>query len=631
MLSMIKNWGLKQKMLLIAIVPAAIILTVTILFFSFNVRKDFISDTKKIADSETQKYGLQIKVVLDQALKTTEAVAVTFIESLDLPANHRDSLNKKLIQSLIRNNPDYLSVFQNWEIKALDPSYNKKNGRYRTAAFILNNQIVYQRELADTTDEEVNNEYTKFKILKKQNVSDPYYDEVNPELKGILMIGLATPFIVNNDFLGEIGVDLSLNKIQDLVQTVNPFESSSAYLVSMNNMLISHTEPQYFNKNILELNKDYEEEYTFALKEIRENRSYSFIKILENGKKVYVSIVPIPLAQDGTVWALATETPLGALTKKSDSLFLLTILIGIIGLSFLTVFLYFTANSLGKRIVEIIRFSERISRGDLTSRISAGSNDEMGMLARAVNTLSDKLKEIAGTLYNGSKQINETSRYIKKFSLEMSEGSGNQASSAEEIMASIEQMNANISSNSENSKTTESIAQQALEGIKQGSESARQTLSFINEILSKTGIIGEISRQTNILALNAAIEAARAGHYGKGFTVVANEVKKLAERAQEAANEINRISEKGLEISKVAEKKLSRLVPDVEKTAQLVREISHASSEQNSGANQIQTAVQQLNDVAQKNALLADELNTKAIHLGEQANILNQNVDFFKL
>ncbi|NJO87975.1 MAG: hypothetical protein HC831_02675 [Chloroflexia bacterium] len=162
-------------------------------------------------------------------------------------------------------------------------------------------------------------------------------------------------------------------------------------------------------------------------------------------------------------------------------------------------------------------------------------------------------------------------------------------------------------------------------------EANQQTKPFnqIDEIAEKISIIGEISRQTNILALNAAIEAARAGQFGKGFTVVANEVKKLAERAQEAAAEINAISEKGVEISKTAEKELANLVPDVEKTAMLVREITSASAEQSSGTDQIQNSIQLLNNIAQKNALLADELNTKAKQLNDEANKLKKKYKLF--
>jgi methyl-accepting chemotaxis protein len=153
----------------------------------------------------------------------------------------------------------------------------------------------------------------------------------------------------------------------------------------------------------------------------------------------------------------------------------------------------------------------------------------------------------------------------------------------------------------------------------------------MKEIAGKISIIEEIARQTNLLALNAAIEAARAGEHGKGFAVVASEVRKLAERSQTAAGEINKLSASSVQIAEKAGEMLARIVPDIQKTADLVQEITAASNEQSSGANQINKAIQQLDQVVQQNAAASEEMASTSAELLGQAEQLQNTIAFFRI
>jgi len=171
----------------------------------------------------------------------------------------------------------------------------------------------------------------------------------------------------------------------------------------------------------------------------------------------------------------------------------------------------------------------------------------------------------------------------------------------------------------------------ATEGIKQGSESTNIAVDAMKNIADKIKIVNDIAFQTNILALNAAVEAARAGEHGKGFAVVAAEVRKLAERSKIAADEIDLLSKNGVEVSEKAGKKLTEIVPEIEKTARLVQEIAAASNEQNSGADQVNNAIQQLNQVTQQNAAASEEMATSSEELSSQAEELKRIISFFKV
>ncbi len=212
----------------------------------------------------------------------------------------------------------------------------------------------------------------------------------------------------------------------------------------------------------------------------------------------------------------------------------------------------------------------------------------------------------------------------------MSQGSTEQAAAGEEVSSSMEQMSSNIRQNSENALQTEKIALKAAEDTRDGGKAVTETVTAMKEIAGKISIIEEIARQTNLLALNAAIEAARAGEHGKGFAVVASEVRRLAERSQKAAGEIGKLSGTSVAVAEKAGEVLSKIVPDIQRTADLVQEITAASKEMYSGAEQINKAIIQLDQVIQKNAASAEGLASTSEELNGQAEQLQTVVQFFK-
>lgn len=319
------------------------------------------------------------------------------------------------------------------------------------------------------------------------------------------------------------------------------------------------------------------------------------------------------------------------LADSSETLMIVAILIGVVLALTLGVML---SLSITKPLNAGVQIALAVSKGDLRVEVPEVYKkrvDEIGHLAKALDEMIEQLRSIAVSIIGAAATVNTGATEISTSAQQLSQGSTEQAASVEEVSASVEEMASSIKQNSDNATETEGRAKAAARDAEEGGSAVSDSVTAMKNIAGKISIVEEIARQTNLLALNAAIEAARAGEAGKGFAVVASEVRKLAERSQIAAQEISSLSSSSVAVAERAGTLLTNIVPAIQKTSELVQEISSTSREQSTGADQISAAIMQLDEVIQQNASASEEMASMAEELSTQAEHMQTTIEFFQL
>ncbi len=297
----------------------------------------------------------------------------------------------------------------------------------------------------------------------------------------------------------------------------------------------------------------------------------------------------------------------------------------------------FMGYQVGRKIVLSLKqvgdFSSKLANGDFSARfpVPENSRDETHQVLLAMNDMADTLSQVIRKVWRATEQISNAAGQISATSQSLAQGSNEQAASLEETTSAIEEMNASFEQNADNAQNTRNIANQTENMSMKGGEAVGETVVAMQSIAQKIGIIEEISYQTNLLALNAAIEAARASEHGRGFAVVAEEVRQLAERSQVSAKEIRELAGSSVQVAEQAGDLLSEMLPEIRKTANLVREIAAANTEQTASIGQMNQTMVQLDHITQQNASAAEQLASSSEEMSVQAENLRNMMKYFNI
>lgn len=468
-----------------------------------------------------------------------------------------------------------------------------------------------------------------------------------------------------------VALQLSLDSVNQIMQQREGMgKTGETYLVGSDSLMRSDSflDPVNHSVKASFANPTQGSVKTVGTQEALAGKSDSKIINDYNGNSVLSAYTSIKVGD--STWAVMAEIDEAEIMAPVNDVTRMILLIGVIMAALIVVIAILIARSIAIPLLKGVELARAVSEGDLDVDVDVDQKDEVGLLAQAMNTMvgnlkdtvivaekiskgdltarvkilsdrdklgkalaemAEKLRSMVAEFISGAANVASGSQQMTATAEQLSQGATEQAAAAEQASSSMEEMAASIRQNSDNARQTEVIAGKTAQDAEQSGAAVTQTVMAMRSIAEKIGIIEEIARQTNMLALNAAIEAARAGEQGRGFAVVADAVRKLAERSQASAKEISELSNSSVQIAESAGEMINRIVPDIRRTADLVKEISAASSEQNTGSEQISQALQQLDQVIQLNAATSEELSATSEELSAQAEQLESQISFFNI
>ena len=646
-----KNMSLRTRLLLLVtfIVLLGYALTLTLLSRQTSTmqQQTALQYTTQMAISEGAKATRSLEQGLDAA--RTLAQALGGMKTAGLADRAQADA---LLKGVLSGNPDFLAVWTAWEPDAFDgqdgahPGLPGHDATGRYVPYWSRSEdkgTLHVEPLVDYDKPGIGDFYQLVKTSGQEVVLEPYTYPLAG--KSVLMTSLVAPIHIDGHFVGMAGVDIALSNLQKIVEPIRIYETGFASLLSNKGMVVADRDPQNIGKDMGKGGS-----LDLARAAIAEGRSIEthFVsdRLQADVTRVYV---PVHIGNAKAPWSFAATVPDDTILAGVRQLRIESLVLGLISVVLVSLGLAVALNRLVLRPIggepdDAAAMAARVAQGDLSQPIHLHANDSTSLMAQ-LQQMQGSLASVVANVRQGAEGVATASAQISQGNHDLSARTESQASALEQTAASMEQLSSTVTQNADNARHATELARTASSIAAQGGEAVARVISTMKDINDSShkiadiiGVIDGIAFQTNILALNAAVEAARAGEQGRGFAVVASEVRSLAGRSAEAAKEIRALIDTSVSRVEVgatqvdqAGNTMTEVVKSIQQVADLMAEISAASSEQSAGVGQVGEAIVQMDQATQQNAALVEEMAAAASSLQTQASDLVGTVAVFQI
>lgn len=620
--------SLRTRLFVLLIGASVIVYSLVFVYLIVSIKKENLSQAKNYVNTVIRESANSFQDQIDNELSVVKTLAEGFEGINHGTVQQRLAIQNTIVQKVFESHKNFNSLWVHWDLQYFDQSGRSK-GRLRSKYFRDGSEVLYKQDTASFENLSDNSLWVT-QDGNSNTILEPYFFAYRETDKKEHMTSLISPIVVNGKVIGTVGCDIVLTELRRRVDKLKPFKNSYSYLLSNGAIYVTHPDTTVIGQSMAQINPDEDALHDITGK-IRRGEEFSLSAThSETGKEVVAYFMPVEMENSGTPWCLGVMVTLDDVMETSRSMVSWLIVVGIVGLIIISVLTASFATQISVRIKRGVAFAKEISEGNLQVRMNDASGDEIGVLSRSLTGMAERLDSIFKGIQEASAEISGAGETLESSSQRLIGASSDLVAASNEVSGAVDQVATSIVSSNASALQAKDISVKAVDTIREGEAISQRAMDAMRNVAERIQVVNDIAFQTNILALNAAVEAARAGEHGRGFSVVAAEVRKLAERSKVAANEIVALSKTSLTTVEQVLRVMAALADEISKTAHHTQSIAEANGQQQVESERIRESVNRLYQISQQNNQASDEVLHYSKALTELAGKLEEMVSVFR-